>query len=191
MSNYPTRDIDRTDGSPMYPDGLPTSEERAFMEDHAEARRINQFRDECYEADFMDFREQDTYVGDSTVKSMMWEAAEASTMLLYETGTVYVYDDQDRVVARIQIEQRTPFPFGKKAKQGEQMCVAISSPSEPLDTRHDEYLVDWSRERRLVESENVTEHGGPHAIVAARMWDQRRVAQALAEALEVDPPSLR
>jgi hypothetical protein len=192
MTDYPKRTIDRTEGNAMFPEGRPTKEEHERMVDHARANRVNKARENGHEADYSSLREQDQYVTSSSVKGMMWEAAEGEDHLHYEMGTIWIYDDQDRVVGRVQIEERSPFPFDKPAKQSATMCLALTRPEEPLGSRHDITPTGyWSREARLVETEEVSVHQGPHGIQWARVWDQREVAQALSEHLGTDPPSLR
>lgn len=190
--SYPKREVERTEGNAMFPEGLPTKKEQERMEDHAKAARINEARDNGFVADFFSLREQDTYVKASSVKSMMWEVADGAEDLIYELGTLYLLDDDGFVTGRIQIEERSPYPFHKKAKQGAPMCLALSRPEEPLESRNEitpkRY---WTREERIVESEEVSVHQGPHGIQWARVWNQRDVSDALGETLDVDAPDLR
>jgi len=72
------------------------------------------------------------------------------------------------------------------------MCLALTRPEEPPESRHELTPTGyWSRDARLVETEEVSVHQGPHGIQWARVWDQREVAEALSEHLGIDPPSLR
>lgn len=189
--SYPSRDIDRTEGTPMYPEGHPTQEEHDRMADHAKATRINKARKNGLVADFFCLAEQDQYIQSSSVKSMMYDVADGADHLTYELGTLYLHDEKGHVVGRVQIEEHSPFPFGKRPRQGAPMCLALSRPSDPIDTRHDQWRVTWTREERLVETEQVSVHQGPHGIQWARVWDQEAVAETLADRLDTDPPALR
>ena len=176
----------------MFPEGRPTAEEQAFMEDHGKARRINRARDNGHKADFFSLADQDRYVTSSSVKGMMWEVADGDDALLYEMGTLYLHDDEGRLVGRVQIEERSSYPFDHRAKRGAPMCLALTRPDEPLESRREMAASGyWSREVRIVETEEVSVHAGPHGIEWCRVWDQREVAQGLSEHLGTDPPPLR
>jgi len=192
MTDYPKRKPERTEGNLMFPAGRPTKEEHERMVDHDRANWVNKARENGHEADYFSLAEQDQYVTSSSVKGMMWSAADGEDHLHYEMGTVWIYDEDGQVVGRVQIEERSPFPFDKPAKQSATMCLALTRPKEPLESRHDITPTGyWSRESRLVETEEVSVHQGPRGIQWAKVWDQKEVAQALSEHLGTDPPPLR
>jgi hypothetical protein len=131
MSTYPTRTLDRTEGDAMFPEGRPTKKEQKRMADHAQANRVNKARENGHKADFFSLADQDRYVTSSSVKGMMWEAADGENHLRYEMGTIWIYGEAGKVVGRVQIEERSPYPFDKPAKQGAPMCLALSRPARP------------------------------------------------------------
>jgi hypothetical protein len=188
MTDYPKRTFERTGGDEMYPDGHLTKEAQNFLKDQSQATRINEAREERLVADFMDFREQDQYVSDTMVKSYLWRIAAVNDSYRYEVGTLYVHNEEGDIIGRVKIEERSPYPFDKPAKEGAKMCLALSTPSRPIDPSGDELGVDWTRELRVVESEDISEHGGAHGIQWARMWDKEEVGKTLAEALGVANP---
>jgi len=192
MSTYPIREVERTEGNAMFSEGRPTKEEHERMADHAQANRVNKARENGHKADFFSLAGQDQFVTSSSVKGMMWEAADGEDRLHYEMGTIWIYDEDGQVVGRVQIEERSPFPFDKPASQGAPMCLALTRPKEPLESRHELTPTGyWSRETRLMETDEVSVHQGPHGIQWARVWNQREVAEALSEHLGTDRPSLR
>jgi len=150
----------------------PAPEQREFRRDHARARKINELRDEGTKADYLDPAEasKDGYCAVSTVKSLLWQAADQRDHARYRSATEQLTVDCDGFAIVVEITSRSPY--------SDHPVVAAKVSTEAAVNR-----------LYRAEAEDISFHSGRHGIQWGFRWkkeDIRTLAKVACEARNAD-----